>query len=449
MKRSSIARAAAAFAVVVLATTARADGGPAVPVLTLDDAVSMALARNRGITTASLAIAAASESLDAARTRRFPTVSVEANATHSFTDESYTIHRGELGSFDATGPIPATDVRLHTARDLSGLVQVEAALPLTQQYRIGLGIASGELGVTSAEESLRARRQQVASDVKEAYHRLVATESARAAAEEAITYLRGLLELAERYERQRTVLPYEVMDARARLADAERDALVLTNSLASQREALNQLLGRDLAIDFAVVTPTSAADTATDAEVAASRALAQRPELRMADLGVRRADYDVESKRSEYIPDVSWVVSYSRPVGVDFLPEQTAYAGLHLEWDVWDWGRKGHELAERKHTLAQARAEADDTRASVLRELNAALRGRDESRSKVHAAELSLAAAREKRRSTLDRFHHEASLLTDALEAEAAVARAVGDHAQALTDLWTADARLARAMGED
>ncbi len=449
MKRPSIVRAAAAFAAVVFATAARAGGGPALPVLTLDEAVSIALARNRGVATASLAVAAASESLDAARTRRLPTVSLEANAIHNFTDESYTIHRGELGSFDATGPIPATDVRLHTARDVSGLVEVKAALPLTQQYRIGLGIASGELGVTTAEESLRARRQQVANDVKEAYHRLVATESARAAAEEAVTYLRGLLELAERYERERTVLPYEVMDARARLADAARDVLVLRNALASQREALNQLLGRDLGIDFAVVTPTVAADTAIDAAAAASRALAQRPELRMAELGVRRADYDVESKRSEFIPDVSWVVSYSRPVGIDFVPEQTAYAGLHLEWDVWDWGRRGHELAERDHTLAQARAEAEDTRASVLRELNAALRGRDEARAEVHAAQLSLDAAREKRRSTFDRFRHEASLLTDALEAEAAVARAVGDHAQALTDLWTADARLARAMGED
>ncbi len=448
MKRASIWRSARIASALLTATSAWARDGAA-PTLTLDEAVTIALAHNRGIATASLAVASAAESVDAARARRYPTLSVDATATHNFTDESYTIHRGDLGSFDATGPIPATDVRLHTASDVSALVEVQAALPLTQQYRIGLGIASGELGVASAQQSLRARRQQVASDVKEAYHRIVAGQSALAAAQESVTYLRGLVELAERYERERTVLAYEVLDARAELADAERQALSLRHALANQREALNQLLGRDLDVAFEVVAAEAAVTSSPEPSEASTRALARRPELRAAEIGVERADVDVKAKRAEYIPDLSWVVSYSRPVGIDFLPDETAYAGLHLEWDVWDWGRKQHEIAERNHALAQAREQADDTRASVLRELNAALRTHAESRAEVAAAALALEAAREKRRAILDQFHHEARLLTDALEAEAAVARAVGDHAQALTDLWTADARLARAMGED
>ena len=420
------------------------------PQLSLDDAVALALAHNRTLAAAALSVDTAGASLDAARTRRFPTLHLEASAVHSYTDQSYTVGAGDLGDYPGVGPLPSTDTKLHTARDLSGSVEVSTAMPLTQQYRIGLGIEDGELGVTRAEEALRERRHAITTEVREAYHRLVAGRIALDAARESVTYLRGLVALAQRYERERTVLAGDVLDARARLADAEKEALVLEHALASQRESLNQLVGRDLDTPFEIEVPDATSNALAIAPgEAAARALARRPEVRMARLDVDRAELAVKSKRAELIPDVSAIASYTRPFGVDFVPEEVAYTGLHLEWDVWDWGRTRHEVAERSGDLARAERSAEDTRASVAREARAAVRSRDEAFAALDAARLAVEAAHEKRRTTLEQFLHEATLLTDALDAEADAARAEGDHAQALTDLWTAEARLARALGED
>lgn len=419
-------------------------------IVSLDDAVAEALAHNRTLAATALAVDTAGASLDAARTRRFPTLHLEANALHNYTNQSYTLEAGQLGDYTGVGPIPATDTPIHSARDLSGSVEVSTAVPLTQQYAIGLGIEEGELGVTRAAEALRERRNELAGEVRETYHRLVAGRIALDAANESVTYVRGLVALAERYERERTVLAGEVLDARARLADAEKEALVLAHALASERESLNQLLGRDLDSPTEVVAPDTAGSGLEIAPAdAASRALSRRPEVRIARLDVDRAGVAVQAKRAELIPALSAVASYTRPFGVDFVPEEVAYTGLHLEWDVWDWGRTRHEIAQRAGDLARAERQEEDARASVAREARAAVRSRDEAVAALGAADLALAAAREKRRTTLEQFRHEATLLTDALDAEADVARAEGDRAQALTDLWTAEARLARALGDE
>ena len=46
-------------------------------------------------------------------------------------------------------------------------------------------------------------------------------------------------------------------------------------------------------------------------------------------------------KKSEYIPDVSLAVTYVSPRNFDeFVPKNFAVAGVTVNWEVFDWGRK-------------------------------------------------------------------------------------------------------------
>ena len=70
---------------------------------------------------------------------------------------------------------------------------------------------------------------------------------------------------------------------------------------------------------------------------------------------MKEAEYDARIKKAEYIPDLSLSFNYLSPVGVDFVPDHFMSVGFYMSWDVFDWGRKGYELAEKRKTQEQAR----------------------------------------------------------------------------------------------
>jgi outer membrane protein TolC len=78
-----------------------------------------------------------------------------------------------------------------------------------------------------------------------------------------------------------------------------------------------------------------------DPEQAIQTALTQRAEVRQASLRIQQADLDVRAKKSEYVPDVSLAVTYGSAFNFqNTLPQNVATAGVYLDWEVFDWGRK-------------------------------------------------------------------------------------------------------------
>ena len=71
----------------------------------------------------------------------------------------------------------------------------------------------------------------------------------------------------------------DVLDVEARLAKSHYDLSVAENGIATQREALNQLLGRDVAAPFRVdfIPEQDASDLTLDS--ARQQALSSRPEI--------------------------------------------------------------------------------------------------------------------------------------------------------------------------
>ena len=68
---------------------------------------------------------------------------------------------------------------------------------------------------------------------------------------------------------------------------------------------------------------------------------------------LEEAELDARIKKAEYIPDVSLSLSYFSPVGIDFVPDRFVSIGFYLSWEAFDWGRKGHELAEKRRIAEQ------------------------------------------------------------------------------------------------
>src|SRR5262249_7763758 len=166
------------------------------------------------------------------------------------------------------------------------------AQPLSQQYRIGLTIKHGKLARDVTNEQLRHVRQSIVDRVKRTYYSILQSQSALESVLEAIRLYRELDRVTGDYVAQQVVLKSDRLEVETRLAKAEYHALNLTNQLATEKEQLNNLLGRDVRTGFRVSAVPDASDFGFDLVLARKRALDQRPELREARLRVKEAEGD-------------------------------------------------------------------------------------------------------------------------------------------------------------
>jgi outer membrane protein TolC len=422
-------------------------GAGSEPLLTLDEALTLALADNRGVRTASLAVGRAEDRIGAARARRFPALRLGVGADYPIVPIDLNFQQGDFGTYPGIGPVPANDTTLSTQRWLAA-VSAGVVQPIAQQYRLGLTV--DQLGVAQniAREDLRAQRQGVASDVKRGYYLVLQGQSAFDAVQESVRSLRELDRVVAEQLAERKALRADSLDVKARLAQAETDAFTASNELATRKEQLNHILGRELSTPFRVSAVSEAISLDADLDAAQAQALRQRPELTRADLQVRFADYDLRIKNAEFIPDLDFVVRYLHPATSERLPQNIALVGLELTWEPWDWGRKRREAAEREKAMEQARTTAAELRSRIAIDVNTRFRKLEETKARVNVARLGLDAARERLQVTTTRYAEGTVLLADVLQSQAAVASANDQYQSAVLGFWTARADFERAVGE-
>jgi outer membrane protein TolC len=91
-------------------------------VLTLDQAVAMALDNNRGLRSSALDIQKAQDKLKANWTKQLPSSSLNALAAQQLQSFDFTLQKGVLGTYPGTGPLPANDVHLKTPLEPTGMI---------------------------------------------------------------------------------------------------------------------------------------------------------------------------------------------------------------------------------------------------------------------------------------------------------------------------------------
>ena len=113
-------------------------------VLTLDQAIALARANNRETKRAKFEIDKQREALAEAKTSYFPRLDTYLLATELLTPLDFTIKAGQLGTFPSTGPIPSSNVDLHTAARPVAVASITLTQPITQLRRIRLGSPSSD-----------------------------------------------------------------------------------------------------------------------------------------------------------------------------------------------------------------------------------------------------------------------------------------------------------------
>jgi outer membrane protein len=398
---------------------------------------------------AELEVAKQDDKVAAARTRRLPSVQLNVFGSILLKRVDFLFKQGDFGTFPGGGPNPATDVTISTPRTFNTFAFASVDQPLFQLYRINLGVRLSEVSGQLAKENLRSQRQTVVNDVKKAYFAVLQTQSVLEASEQAIKLYRELDRVTSDYVLQQVALKSQGLEVKTRLARTEVDVLTLQNALSSQKERLNQLLGRAIATEFQVSSIPEMTPFEVDLAAAQARALEQRSEVRESRLKLKQAELDRRSKKSEFIPDLSLSYRYISPFNIEMLPRNVSAAGLYLSWELFDWRRKNRELAEKSKTEKQAATGIEEAESLVLLDVNNKFRKLQEARASVRVGQLGQETEHEKLRVVSNRYAQEAALLNDVLQAQATLAEANYQYRESLAGFWTAKADFEKALGED
>jgi len=417
-------------------------------VLTLEKAVAIALENNRPLRTASLEVARASEKTAAAGTARLPALNLFGATGSLLTTTHFQFNQGSLGTLPGVGPVPSQSTSIDQPARWSTFLFATVAQPVTQLFRITEGIHLSEVTQEVIQEQRRDQRHIAVNQVKRAYFAALHRQSALEATEEAVRFLQELDRVVTEQVAQRKALRSDSLEVKTRLAETEHRAVTLDSALATEKERLNDLLGRDIHEEFRL-TPVFAPPRQTrETEAVLAQALANRPSVKAARLTVQQAQHDRNVKKLQYVPDVSLVAAHVQAFNIgQVLPDQISFAGAFLSWEVFDWGRKERELAEKQHAIEQTRLGVLEAEAQVEVEIRHQLRNVQDAQSLLPVKQLGQESSKEKLRVVMNRYTQKSAVLQDVLKAQSDLADANHQYQQALLDFMTATTDLERAIG--
>lgn len=424
-------------------------GKPAANLLTLEQALDSALRDNRLVKNAVLEVGKLEDLTSAARTRRLPNFNLTFLSSLQISELDPNFQGAVLGAIPVFLPSLPRDYTARTIRRPEYFTVGQLTQPIFQQYKISLNISLHQIMRDMAQEKVRAQRQSTVNEVKKTYYGIIQTQSSLDTVAASIKFLQELDRLTDRYVKTQVALKSENMEVKAKLARAEHDAATLQNRLASQKELLNDLMGREILTPFRVNPVPETTPGENDLEGARTRAVNQRPETRESKLKIKQAEYDRRLKQAEYIPTLDFTLSYINTANVELLPRNIGFAGLMLTWEPFDWGRKRKELGEKSRAVVQAKNLSQEADSQVLLEVNKAFRKLRETRSAIRASQMDQEAGREKLREMLDKYKTGTVLLKDVLQAQSSLSEADKQYQDAILSFWTAKAEFEKAVGEE
>jgi outer membrane protein TolC len=426
------------------ASAAPAEADP----LTLQQAITIALANNRQIKIFDQNVLISNDEILAARTQRYPHFSVDVTGSGLLTPVTIKFPQGVFGFVDST-PIPSRPSEITTDPKFSAMSIIQAYQPLTQLWSAHLNLGLLDVGKKLSQEQLRQQKQQITDSVKQAYYQLLQSQSALEATDENVKALHEVDRTTEEYVQQKAALPYQSAGVKVQVAQADLQQITLQDTIQTQKENLNNLMGRDLSIDFHLSPVPDALPEEESIELARQNALNGRSEIRQAQFKVEQAAYARRLQKAQYIPEVGIRYLFFSPFTAEGLPRYVNSLGIQFKWDVYDWGYKKHLTDEKQRQIEQSQLSLTETSSQVVLDVSNRFRKLREARASLKVAQLAQDAEKQKLDVVLEQYKQKATLLSNLQTEQANMAQAAAQYQQALANFWTARADFEKAMGTD
>ncbi len=431
LRRLSFLLAAGASA--AIPSVAAAAGRP----IAVDEAVEMALRTNPRLLAAESGVRGDRDLEKSVGSRMLPSIHVMDEYQHW--DSPFGI------SFMGSVPIPVRNQDTNTFavsadQPLSGLVYLE--------HERGAQARTADAGA-AAYESARAEMKVTIEIVYLRLFEAVAMEQIARASEGELT---EEAQVTKAKLDAGVLTNADVLRVQVAVANAKQQEIIAHTQGAVARAQLLGAIGlpTDSAdVDFVEPKDLLARGRAALPAVpeANKQALEARPELRLRRYQMEAADLHFRAQRDAMLPAVDLEAGYSHLNGQPFSPVDSAFAGVKVNWAIWEWGSSYYTQRAANAQAEAAGHQLDDQRRSIGVEVATDLAQAQAAASAVDVAEQTIASAEEAYRVTEALLKAGTATTTDLLDSQAALTQARLNRTRAQYEQAIAQASLARTLG--
>ena len=299
------------------------------PLLSLAEAVHLALANNERVLSSRQGIDQARLAVDVAESA-FGT-KLTPNVLGSFGQSDVRNQTYGVGASRrfTTGTEVRMDVGAATFRNqLGNFYAADTTLLVTQSLLRGFGPTVGRRPVEradylvgSAERQHALTEQQLGTEVAGVYYRLIAQRELIVAAQTALQNAERLLEASEAKLQANLVSQLDVFRARQLVAEASGQVFDVEGSVEDLRDQLRFLIAREADYDFRVAEEIDTRPDTVAPQEAVELALANRIELRDAQAAVDEAEREVRLARHQMLPQFDVSLALTRRETAESLRE--------------------------------------------------------------------------------------------------------------------------------
>jgi outer membrane protein TolC len=402
-------------------------------VLTLDDAIAIALEAQPTIQATLYDYAAARARVREAFSPLLPQLSGSASAARSHTSVLPT-------STTASGRVAT--VSRQPADTFLAQVQLSQLL-----FDFGKTMAATQVARKLAEvsaEGVELQRQTIALTVKEAYTNILLAQRLIRVQEQAVERAELNLSSAKGFYDVGTQPLSTVVRAEVDVANAKVDLINARNALRTARVALNTALAIDASTETEIQDNLEYQPTTLDRAALRAEALRQSPEYRQARLQSSVAEAGVQQASRNFLPNISGIGSYG---GSQLELNPNWSLGLQFSWNIFDGGNLIAAYDEAKANLGAASARVKVAELTLIQNLEQSEIAVEAAQQRIEAARVLIASSQENFRLAQGRFDVGVGTILELTDAQLALTQAQNTEAQALADYRIALAQLDRAAG--
>lgn len=314
------------------------------------------------------------------------------------------------------------------------------------QTRVGLEQAT--LGEKESAMRLKRIRQQVITQVTSAYLDLLLANEYLHVVEEALKTARANFRMIQDMFRNGLAVKSDLLRAKVRVADLERQRLQTLADIKVARAALLASMGEDTGVAFNLTTPLTPGSSAREPlEHWISLAFSERPDLEAMRIREKTAKKEVKKAKLAYYPGVYLSGNYE--INSEELDDSaTNYTlGAVVQFSIFDGFQKRSRVSETLANLRSVRARIEQMKLGIEVEVRHAYFSAQSAWQQISVAKSAIAQATEALRIVRNRYENGLFTVVQLLGAETALQQSKTNYFRAIHDYRVALIRLAFASG--
>jgi outer membrane protein len=402
-------------------------------VLTLKECLDFALKYNPTISLNRERIQEMIQDYNIARSGLFPALSLRAYANW--------VDPGRLSPGGG-----ATTTTLFGQENLGSLAARQNIFDGLKTY---YGMKGAKIGKESQREALRGTKEEVLSQVYQAYYRLLEAKETLGVAEESKKQRQGFRDMAEALLKAGKVTKLDFLRSDSQVIDADQTIAQARNNIILAKKILKKTIGlRDEEeIDIPEETPKISPEP-LDELALWEKVKEKNSDLKKINLDIERAKTNISFARADYFPVLSFQASYGyRNRDVGGTAEEYSY-GIFLDYAIFSGGLTRATVAKAKSVSLQL----EDSKKALLDQLrvdlNTALSQIQDALKGMESAKSAIAVNQEAYDATMAMYQAGKLTSLDVLTAQISLINSKASYVNYYANYQTVLAQLRKIMGE-